>query len=88
MTERMRFWFFVLLTATLLGGCFLVLSNLLYALRVEVDGLKNEALTAEETARQLQESWMLSTAPESLQSLAAERLKLDVPATIETVTVY
>jgi hypothetical protein len=85
---RLSFWFVVILAAGVLGGLFLFLNNSLYVLRLEVDDLRAEAVAQEEIARQLQEDWMLSTSPESLQSLAAERLKLDVPAELETVTVY
>jgi hypothetical protein len=86
--ERLRFWFVVILTAGVLGGLFLFLNNRLYTLRVEADDLRERAVAQEEAARQYQEDWMLSTAPENLQSLAAERLELDVPAELETVTVY
>ncbi|HUT99196.1 MAG TPA: hypothetical protein VM054_08985 [bacterium] len=86
--ERLRFWFVVILVAGVLGGLFLFLNNHLYILRIEVDDLRGQAVAQEETARQFQEDWMLSTAPENLQSLAAERLELDVPAELETVTVY
>ncbi len=85
---RLKFWFVVILTAGVLGGLFLFLNDRLYVLRMEADDLREEAVAQEEIARQLQEDWMLSTAPENLQSLAAERLKLDVPAELETVTVY
>jgi hypothetical protein len=64
------------------------LNNDLFHVRVEVDDLREEAVVGEETARQLQEEWMLATAPENLQSLAAERLELGVPTDLETVTVY
>jgi len=86
--ERLSFWFVVILAAGVLGGLFLFLNNRLYTLRVEVDDLRGQAVAQEETARQFQEEWMLSTAPEGLQSLAAERLELEVPAELETVTVY
>ncbi|OGD79577.1 MAG: hypothetical protein A2Y64_07905 [Candidatus Coatesbacteria bacterium RBG_13_66_14] len=86
--ERLKFWFTVILVASVLGGIFLFMNNRLYVLRMEVDDLSEEAVAQEEVARQLQEDWMLSTAPESLQSMAAERLELDVPAELETVTVY
>ncbi|MCX7021911.1 MAG: hypothetical protein NTW26_06525 [bacterium] len=86
--ERLRFWFVVILVAGVLGGLFLFLNNRLYILRMDVDDLRDGAVGEEEIARQFQEDWMLSTAPENLQSLAAERLKLDVPADLETVTVY
>jgi len=86
--ERLRFWFAVILAAGFLGGLFLFLNNRLYVLRMEVDALRTQAVAQEEAARQFQEDWMLATAPENLQSLAAERLELDVPAELETVTVY
>lgn len=86
--ERLRFWFMIILTAGILGGLFLFFNNRLFRVRVEVDDLREEAVVGEETARQLQEEWMLSTAPENLQSLAAERLELGVPTDLETVTVY
>jgi hypothetical protein len=85
---RLSFWFVVILVAGVLGGLFLFLNNRLYTLRVEADDLRGQAVAQEETARQLQEDWMLSTAPENLQSLAAERLELEVPSELETVTVY
>ncbi len=86
--ERLRFWFIIILTAGILGGLFLFLNNRLFRARVEVGDLREEAVVGEETARQLQEEWMLATAPENLQSLAAERLELGVPTDLETVTVY
>ncbi len=86
--ERLRLWFGIILAAGILGGLFLFLNNRLYTLRVEVDELREEAVVGEDTARQLQKEWMLATAPENLQSLAAERLELGVPADLETVTVY
>ena len=78
----------IILTAGILVGLFLFLNNRLFRVRVEVDDLREEAVVGEETARQLQEEWMLATAPENLQSLAAERLELGVPTDLETVTVY
>jgi hypothetical protein len=86
--ERLRFWFAVIAAAGVLGGLFLILNNRLYTLRVEVDDLREETVSQEGIARELQENWMLATAPENLQSLAAERLELDVPVELETVTVY
>lgn len=86
--ERFRFWFMMILTAGILVGLFLFLNNRLFRVRVEVDDLLEEAVIGEETARQLQKEWMLATAPENLQSLAAERLELGVPTDLETVTVY
>ena len=59
--ERLKFWFTVILVASVLGGIFLFMNNRLYVLRMEVDDLSEEAVAQEEVARQLQEDWMLST---------------------------
>ncbi|MCK4593220.1 hypothetical protein KAU45_01870 [bacterium] len=86
--ERLRLWFGIILAAGILGGLFLFLNSRLFRARAWVDDLEEEAVVGEDTARQLHQEWMLATAPENLQSLAAERLELGVPADLETVTVY